>query len=112
MGLLCLLCGVVQQEMDGKDAAFAGKRETGVVCRKLRLYLTGLLWAVPLLPLQRFDLPKIRAMRANPIRMSVPLKAEYSGVRPCTVILSLTRPSIPNWCYFLKGHFKKVGKIM
>lgn len=44
--------------------------------------------------------------------MSVSLEAEYSGVHPCTVILSLTRPSVPNWHYCLKGHFKKVGKIM
>lgn len=49
-------------------------------------------------------------MQANPISMSVPLKAKYRGICPCTVILRLTRHFIPNGHYFLKGHFKKVGK--
>lgn len=39
--------------------------------------------------------------------MSVPLKTKYSGEYSCTVILSLTRPSVPNRYHSLKGHFKR-----
>lgn len=46
------------QKMDGKDAVPEGKSETGIISGKLRLHLTGLLWTVPLLHLQRFDFPK------------------------------------------------------
>lgn len=50
---------VMGQKMDGKDADPEGKNKTGIISRKLRLQLMGLLWTVSLLHLQRFDFPKI-----------------------------------------------------
>lgn len=49
---------VMGQKMNGKDAVPEDKSETGIISRKLRLQLIGLLWTVPLLHLQRFDFPK------------------------------------------------------
>lgn len=49
---------VTGQKMDGKDAVSEEKSETGIILRKLRLQLKGLLWTVPLLHLKRFHFPK------------------------------------------------------
>lgn len=49
---------VMGQKMDGKDAVSEEKSETGIILRKLRLQLIGLLWTMPLLHLKRFHFPK------------------------------------------------------